>query len=101
MTYSTSMRVEQTAANYQLQRVYGPTSLNAGALGSFQYFGAPYAPGTQFYDNVSGFLRTGFSQKHSLSFSGATADNSINYRLATSFESRTASCGPRISTGST
>jgi len=86
MTYNTSMRVEHTAANYQLQRVYGPTSLTAGALGSFQYFGAPYAPGTQFYDNVSGFLRTGFSQKHSLSFSGATADNSINYRLATSFD---------------
>jgi len=86
MTYNTSLRVERTAANYQLQRVYGPTSLTAGALGSFQYFGAPYAPGTQFYDNVSGFLRTGFSQKHSLSFSGATADNSINYRLATSFD---------------
>jgi len=86
MTYTTSMRVERTAANYQLQRVYGPTSLTGGTLGSFQYFGAPYAAGTQFYDNVAGFLRTGFSQKHSLSFSGATADNAINYRLATSFD---------------
>ena len=86
MTYTTSLRVERTGANYQLQRVYGPTSLTGGTLGSFQYFGAPYAPGTQFYDNVSGFLRNGFSQKHSLSFSGATADNSINYRLATSFD---------------
>jgi TonB-dependent SusC/RagA subfamily outer membrane receptor len=86
MTYSSTMRVERTSANYQLQRVYGPSSITGGTLGSFQYFGAPYAPGTQFYDNIDGFLRTGFSQKHSLSFSGATADNTINYRLATTLE---------------
>ncbi|HTI05540.1 MAG TPA: SusC/RagA family TonB-linked outer membrane protein [Gemmatimonadales bacterium] len=84
--YSTDMRAERTGTNYQLQRVYGPTTLSGGVLGSFQYFGAPYAPGTQFYDNVNGFLRTGFSQKHSLSFSGGTADNAVNYRLATSLE---------------
>ena len=84
--YSSGMRVERTAANYQLQRVYGPSSVSGGVLGSFQYFGAPYAPGTQFYDNVNGFLRTGLSQKHNLSFSGATADNSINYRVATSLD---------------
>ncbi len=86
MTYSSTMRVERTSANYQLQRIYGPSSITGGTLGSFQYFGAPYAPGTQFYDNIDGFLRTGFSQKHSLSFSGATADNTINYRLATTLE---------------
>ena len=84
--YSSSMRLERTAANYQLQRTYGPSSISGGVLGSFQYFGAPYAPGTQFYNNIDGFLRTGMSQKHSLAFSGATADNSINYRLATSLE---------------
>jgi TonB-linked SusC/RagA family outer membrane protein len=85
--YSSSMRLERTRANYQLQRTYGPSSISGGGLlGSFQYFGAPYAPGTQFYDNVDGFLRTGMSQKHSLSFSGATTDNTINYRLATSIE---------------
>src|SRR6266852_6099238 len=90
MTYSTTLRAERTAANYQLQRVYGPTGVvvgsGTGTLTSFLYFGAPYAPGTQFYNNVDGFLRTGFSQKHSLSFSGATADNTINYRLSTGLE---------------
>ncbi|HEV8265558.1 MAG TPA: SusC/RagA family TonB-linked outer membrane protein [Gemmatimonadales bacterium] len=87
MTYSSAMRVEATSARYGLQRVYGPTTLlSGGTLGSFQYFGAPYASGTQFYDNVDGFLRTGLSQKHSLSFSGATPDNTINYRLATSLD---------------
>ena len=86
MTYSSTVRVERTGANYQLQRVYGPSSVTGGALGSFQYFGAPYAPGTQFYNNIDGFLRTGLSQKHSLSFSGAATDNTINYRLATSLD---------------
>src|SRR5712664_430963 len=90
MTYSTTLRAERTGANYQLQRVFGPSGVlvgsGTGTLTSFLYFGAPYAPGTQFYNNVDGFLRTGFSQKHSLSFSGATADNTINYRLATSID---------------
>jgi TonB-linked SusC/RagA family outer membrane protein len=86
MTYSSTMRIERTGANYQLQRVYGPSSVTGGTLGSFQYFGAPYAPGTQFYNNVDDFLRTGVSQRHSLSFSGATNDNTINYRLATSID---------------
>src|SRR5881397_529896 len=39
MTYSTTLRAERTAANYQLQRVYGPTTVTGGTLGSFQYFG--------------------------------------------------------------
>src|SRR6266849_9600491 len=87
MQYSSSARVERTQANYQLQRVYGPSGLAVGGtINSFQYFGAPHAPGTQFYDNIDGFLRTAVSQQHNLSFSGATADNTINYRLSTALE---------------
>ena len=37
--------------------MYGPTSQAGATLGSFQYFGAPYAPGTQLYDNIDGFFR--------------------------------------------
>ena len=84
--YSTSVRAERTSARYQLQRVYGLTTNVSGANSSLQYFGAPYPAGTTFYDNVDGFLRTGFSQNHNLTFSGATADNTINYRLSTSFD---------------
>src|SRR5438094_10353950 len=80
MQYRSSMRIERTSANYRLQRVYGSTTVTASTLGSFQYFGAPYPAGTQFYDNIDGFLRTGLSQNHNLSFSGATTDNTINYR---------------------
>jgi len=86
MQYSSSMRIERTSANYQLQHVYGPTTVTGSTLGSFQYFGAPYPAGTPFYDNIDGFLRTGLSQNHNLSFSGATTDNAINYRLSTSLD---------------
>jgi len=89
LQYSNSFRVETTRARPDLQRVYGPTSFAGDNLGSFQYFGAPYAPGTVFFDNVDGFLRSGKSQTHNLTFSGATPDGKINYRLATSKDART------------
>src|SRR5947207_10221635 len=62
--YSTSVRAERTSARYQLQRAYGLTTNVSGANTSLQYFGAPYPAGTRFYDNLDGFLRTGFSQNH-------------------------------------
>src|SRR5512145_2734866 len=79
-------RIEKTGVNPELQRVYGPSGVTGGTLSSFHYFGAPYAPGTVFYDNVSGFLQTGVSQNYSLAFSGGATDNAINYRLGTSFD---------------
>ena len=84
LQYSNSFRIESTRAKPELQRVYGPTTFAGGALGSFQYFGGPYPAGTVFYDNIGGFFRTGSAQTHNLSFSGATSDGKINYRLATS-----------------
>ena len=83
--YSSSGRVEWSGAKPQLQRLYGPSSVAAdGTLSSFFYFGAPYAPGTVFYDNIDGFLRTGTATNQSLSFSGSSPDNRVNYRLGTS-----------------
>jgi TonB-linked SusC/RagA family outer membrane protein len=82
--YTNSFRIETPGARPDLQRVYGPTTLTGSSLGSFQYFGAPYPAGTPFYDNIDGFFRTGVTQKHNLSFSGATADGKINYRLGSS-----------------
>jgi TonB-linked SusC/RagA family outer membrane protein len=87
-TYSNSLRLESTRAKPELQRVFGPILLAGGSFSEFRYFGAPYAPGTVFYDNIDGFLRTGKSQTHNLAFSGATLDGKINYRLATSKDSR-------------
>ena len=84
--YSNSFRFESTRAKPELQRVYGPTTIAGNTLGSFQYFGSPYPAETVFYDNINGFLRTGTAQTHNLSFSGATSDGKINYRLATSMD---------------
>src|SRR5882762_7230678 len=84
LQYSNSFRIESTRAKPELQQVYGPTTFAGGALGSFQYFGSPYPAGTVFYDNIGGFFRKGSAQTHNLSFSGATSDGKINYRLASS-----------------
>ncbi len=87
--YSNSFRFESTRAKPELQRIWGPSGILASpfaATNSFAYFGAPYPAGTKFYDNIDGFLRTGKTATHNLSFSGATTDDRINYRLATSFD---------------
>src|SRR5207247_9866944 len=67
MQYSSSMRIERTSANYRLQRVYGPTTVPGSTLGSFQYFGALSAAGTQFNDTIDGYTRPMLSQPTSLS----------------------------------
>jgi TonB-linked SusC/RagA family outer membrane protein len=81
LEYSNSFRMEATRATPELQRVYGPTSVTGSTLGSFQYFGAPYPAGTTFFDNIDGFFQTALTAKHNLTFSGATPDNRINYRV--------------------
>ncbi len=87
LEYSNNFRIESTRARPELQQVYGPTSQAAGgALGSFSYFGAPYAANTTFYDNIDGFFQTALTQRHALSFSGAAPDNKVNYRVATSVD---------------
>jgi TonB-linked SusC/RagA family outer membrane protein len=82
--YSNSFRIDRTSSYPALQRAYGPTTTLGTGTTDFTYYGAPYAPGTPFYDNVAGFFRTSLSQKHNLSFSGAAPDNRINYRVSVS-----------------
>ena len=81
LEYSNSFRIENTRARPEIQRVYGPSAVGST---TFLYWGNPYPAGTQFYDNIDGFFQTAVTQKHNLSFSGAAADNRINYRLASS-----------------
>ena len=85
LEYSNSFRLENTRSRPEIQRVYGQSGTNEGTL---TYWGAPYAAGTQFYDNIDGFFQTAMTQKHNLTFSGAASDNRINYRLNTSFTSQ-------------
>ena len=78
--YDNSFRSEKTGRTPEVQHVYSPSANGSATL---LYFGAPYPAGTTFYNNVAGFFRTAQTQKHNLSFSGATTDNRINYRLST------------------
>jgi len=82
--YSNSFTMVRAGARPEIQRVYGPTSLTGGLLGSFSYFGDPYPTGTTFYDNIDGFFRTAVTAHHNLVFSGVTSDSRINYRIGAS-----------------
>jgi TonB-linked SusC/RagA family outer membrane protein len=81
LEYSNSFRVETTRDAPEVQHVYGPSAVGST---TFLYYGDPYPAGTQFFDNVDGFFQTAMTQKHNLAFSGASPDNKINYRVASS-----------------
>ena len=85
LEYSNDFRIDNVRAKPDLQRTFGPTGISGGTLTSFFYFGAPYTPNTNFYDNISSFFQTGVKQTHNLSFGSATADNRISYRVASAF----------------
>jgi len=78
--YDNSFRIENTRAEPATQHEFGPSGVGST---TFLYFGAPYPANTTFFDNVKGFFRTAQTQKHNLAFSGAAADNRLNYRLST------------------
>ena len=80
LDYNNSFSWASPRANIDLQRVYGPSAVFGST--SFLYFGAPYADTTHFFNNIDGFFRTALTQKHNLSFSGASPDNRINFRLS-------------------
>jgi TonB-linked SusC/RagA family outer membrane protein len=81
-TYSNDITTERIRAQPVIQQVYGPTSVAGDLLGQFQYFGNPYSPGTTLYNNIDGFFRPAVSQRHNVSFSGATGGNGIGYRVS-------------------
>jgi TonB-linked SusC/RagA family outer membrane protein len=81
LDYSNSFRFETVGRRPEIQRVYGPSAVGST---TFLYWGAPYPEGTPLYDNIDGFFQTATTAKNNLTFSGAAADNKVNYRLATS-----------------
>ena len=81
LDYSNSIKVEVPGRTPEVQHVYGPSTLGSS---TFLYWGAPYPNGSNFYNNIGGFFQNAVTQKHNLSFSGASGDARINYRLAAS-----------------
>ena len=79
---STAMTAMHTSGAPYIQRMFDTTACD-GCSG-YNYFGAPYAAGTRFYDNVHCFFRTGLSSRNNLAFSGGSPDAKITYRVSTS-----------------
>lgn len=79
LEYSNSFSVAQIRGRPEIQQVYGPSTQGSS---TFLYFGSPYPEGTTFHDNISGFFQTALTQTHNLSFSGATGDGRLNYRIS-------------------
>jgi TonB-linked SusC/RagA family outer membrane protein len=87
LEYSNDFQINNTRARPELQRTFGPTSFTVeGQQTSFAYFGNPYPANTQFYDNIDGFFRQAVSQRHNLTFSGASADSRLDYRLGVGYQ---------------
>jgi TonB-linked SusC/RagA family outer membrane protein len=83
--YSTSLRIEGPRSVPEVQRVFGQSSFGSS---TFIYFGQPYADTTRFFDNISGFFKTATSTNHNMSFSGASGDSRIRYRVASAYTKR-------------
>lgn len=72
INYSNSFRVEQLRKFPEQQMVYNQGSVGVYDPTATVFNGPAYMPGTQLYDNFREFFKTGFTQKHNLSFEGGT-----------------------------
>jgi TonB-linked SusC/RagA family outer membrane protein len=79
MEYSNSFKAMSTRGYPDLQQVYDSSAAGSSSL---LFFGAPYAPGTTFFDNSKGFFRTALANQHNLALSGGSADQRLNYRVS-------------------
>ncbi len=72
VSYSNSFSVTKINKLPEIQQVYGQG--RNGTLDStyFQYYGEPYPAGTKLYNNISPFFKTGFAQRHNVSFEGGS-----------------------------
>lgn len=66
LNYDNSFRMQRLTRLPEIQNVYG-NGFNGVTTGEFRYLGPKYAEGTQIYDNLDEFFRTGFAQTHNLS----------------------------------
>ena len=91
--YGNSFRWEKVYRFPEIQTTYGRGTAgikdpNAvvnpfGSGNAYGYFGPKYADGTQLYDNINNFFRTGFSQKHTVDVEGG--GDVTTYRLSGSY----------------
>jgi TonB-linked SusC/RagA family outer membrane protein len=80
--YSNSFKAQTTRGYPDLQQVYDSSGVASTTSPTLLYFGAPYAAGTQLFDNAKGFFRTALANQHNVALSGGSADQRINYRVS-------------------
>lgn len=72
VSYNNSFRFEKVYRLPEIQKVYdqGSQGINNQTIRTF--FGQKFPEGTQFYDNIGNFFRTGNTQQHNVSIEGGT-----------------------------
>ncbi|MBL7727965.1 MAG: SusC/RagA family TonB-linked outer membrane protein, partial [Dinghuibacter sp.] len=68
VSYDNNFRFERITRFHDVQKVYDVGTNGAENIGARSFFGPKYAPGTQLYNNLENFFKTGNSQKHTLNF---------------------------------
>ncbi|MEP7255527.1 MAG: SusC/RagA family TonB-linked outer membrane protein [Ferruginibacter sp.] len=68
VTYDNNFRMQKLTRFAKVNNEYGPGASNGvpDPLGRFTSFGPKWAAGTQLFDNLHHFFKTGFSQTHNL-----------------------------------
>ena len=86
LNYDNNFRFQKITRFSQVINDYGPgnnnvpTQATATITGSFTTFGPKWAPGTQLYDNLHHFFKTGFAQTHNLSAEIGTKN--VGFRIS-------------------
>ncbi len=81
--YSNSFTVSKIVKYPEIQQVYGQGQNGVTDNSVFYYFGEKYDASTPLYDNIKDFFRSGFSQRHSIAFTGGS-DN-LNFRASAAY----------------
>ena len=83
INYDNLFRTEEYYRFPQFTNEYARGFNGSADPNTTSYFGPKLPPGTQLYDNVGAFFRTGFTQTHNLGFEGGSEN--LNYRLSSSY----------------
>ncbi len=84
VSYDNNFRLQKITRFAEVNNDYGPGSNGnpptPPSLGQFQAYGPKWAEGTQLYDNLHHFYKTGFSQTHNLGLEFGTEN--MGFRLS-------------------
>ncbi len=82
-SYDNAFRVEKVTRFPEIQKLYGRGTAGNKDLLTRTFLGPRFADTATLYDNIEGFFKNGFTQKHNLSVESGSEKNS--YRLSTNY----------------